>query len=79
MPRKYIYTADNVGEFEIKILLLLNTDDDYLVEVCHLALVAHEHCNSDGAPLIGPDGEVTTRSAMRAIVAERYNLLIDVD
>lgn len=77
MPRKYTYTAENIGQFEIKVLLLLNTDDDYLVEVCRLALAPGEYYNSDGTPLIGPDGLVTTRSAMRAIVAERYNKLVD--
>lgn len=72
MTRKHTYTADNIGQFEIKVLLLLNTDDDYIVEVCRLALTPNEDDF-----LTGPDGNPTTRREMRAIVAGLYNKLLD--
>lgn len=47
--------------------------DDRMVDWCDIALADHEDSNSQGEPLIDPDGDVTARTVGRAICAHAIN------
>lgn len=48
-------------------------DDLYTVHLCGLALAAHETAHDDGQNLVGPDGEIWTRTEAREVLAGCIN------
>ena len=68
-------TADTITATEIRALrheAEEHSDHDQVL-VCDLALAPHRAANADGSPLIGPDGQVWTRTQARAACADVIN------
>lgn len=68
-------TAKTITTRQIKALReeALTAGDYRTVDTCDVALADHETANNDGTPLVGSDGQPTTRTDARAILADAFN------
>lgn len=68
-------TAATITEAQIRQLRnrALRDSDYQTVDSCDVAMAAHETTDASGAPLVDSDGEATTRTAQRDLLADVLN------
>lgn len=68
-------TADTITTEQIKALReeALAAGDRAQVDLCDVALAAHETADAEGGELRGPDGEIWTRTEAREACADAIN------
>mgnify|MGYP001015608157 CR=1 FL=1 len=75
MPNNTTLTAETITTAQIKALRAEAeaAGDRAQVDLCDLALAAHETADAQGGDLIGPDGAIWTRTEAREACADAIN------
>lgn len=75
MPNNTTLTAETIATAQIKALRAEAeaAGDRAQVDLCDLALAAHETADAQGGDLIGPDGAIWTRTEAREACADAIN------
>jgi hypothetical protein len=75
MPNNTTLTAETITTAQIKALRAEAeaAGDRAQVDLCDLALAAHETADAQGGDLIGPDGAIWTRTEAREACAGALN------